>query len=180
MAAKTGQPAISTDPEWTAKTAGSKPTVSMSLRGTSAGRSSPGSAPCRTGIFLHVSDAGQRGSAPSRRIRIFLLRASGMRRVVCTLHSQPVPEILQPILPSGFAAGDRTRTAVATTSAAGSAATVAQARAAGPEFVDRYFPRPHHSLRFIRPQKEEGAGGSRSRSGSPASFLRFRTPETRR
>ena len=49
-----------------------------------------------------------------------------MRRVVCTLQSQPVPEVLQPILPSGFAAGDRTRTAVAATSAARSTATAAR------------------------------------------------------
>ena len=45
--------------------------------------------------------------------------------------------------------------------------------------LTRYCPRPHHSLRFIRPQKEEGAGGSRSRSGPPASFLRFSHPGDR-
>jgi hypothetical protein len=180
MAAKTGQPAISPDSEWAAKTAGSKPTVSMSLRGTPAGRPSPGRAPSGTGISLHVSDAGQRGSAPSRRIRIFLLRASGLRRVVCAFHSQSVPEILQPILPSGFAPGDRARTAMATTSAAGSAATAARPVPRALSWLTGIFHGHAQAYASFAPQKEEGAGRSRDRSGPPAPFLRFRTSETGR
>jgi hypothetical protein len=55
-----------------------------------------------------------------------------------------------------------------------------QVRAAGPEFVGGYVPRPDHALRFLRPQKEEGAGRFRDLSGPPAPFLRSSQRETGR
>jgi hypothetical protein len=180
MAAKLRQPAISTDPEWPAKTAGSKPAVSMSLRGTSAGRSSPASASHLARILRHRSGTGQRGPAPSRGFRIFPLRTSRLLRVVCTLRSQSVPEILQPILPSGFASRDRTRTAVAATSAARSKATPCRPVPRAVSSLTGMFHGHADAYASFAPQKEEGAGRFWDRSGPPVPFLQFLTPETGR
>ena len=179
MAAKSRQPAISTDPEWATETAGSKPAVSRSLRRTPAGRSSPASAADLARILRDQSGTGQRGPAPSREFRILPLRTSGLLRLVCTLPSQPVSEILQPILPSGFAPGDRTRTAVAATSAARSKATPCRPV---PRAVSWLFGIFHgHAKAYA----SFAPGSRKARDGpgplrTPASFLPFRTPETRR
>lgn len=170
MAAKTCQPAISSDPEWAAKPAGSKPAVSMSLRGTPEGRPSPGRAPSGTGIPLHVPDAGQRGSAPSRGIRILGLRASGLRRVVCTLQSQSVPEILQLILPSGFAPGDRTGTAVATASASRSTATPCGPVPRAVSWLTGIFHGHTQAYASFAPRRRKGREGSGIAPAPPLPF----------
>jgi hypothetical protein len=179
MAAKTCQPAISADPGWAAKTAGSKPAVSVSLWGTSPGRSSSGTASDRAGILRHLPGAGRRGPAPSAGLRIFLLPASGVRRVVCTLQSQPVPEVLQLILPSGFAAGDRTRTAVATASAAGSTATAGRSVPRALSWLTGMATAAPPFRMDSSPRSRKGRQGLGSAPGPPF-FLRFRILETRR
>ena len=180
MAAKSRQPAISTDPQWATETAGSKPAVSMSLRRTSAGRSSPAGASSLARILRHRSGTGQRGPAPSRGPRIFPVRTSRLLRVVCTLPSQSMPEILQPILPSGFASRDRARTTVAATSAAGSKARPCRPLPRSLSSLVGIFHGHADAYASFAPQKEEGAGRFRDRSGPLAPFLQSRTPETGR
>jgi hypothetical protein len=180
MAAKPRQPAISTDPQWATETAGSKPAVSMSLRRTSAGRSSPAGASSLARILRHRSGTGQRGPAPSRGPRIFPVRTSRLLRVVCTLPSQSMPEILQPILPSGFASRDRTRTTVAATSAARSKARPCRPLPRSLSSLVGIFHGHADAYASFAPQKEEGAGRFRDRSGPLAPFLQSRTPETGR
>ena len=113
MAAQASQPPLSTERSWSAETPGSMPAVSMPVRRTPAKGQNPATA--GAGIALQMSKASSRGSAPSLRFRVFSLRTSGMRRVVHTHQSQPLPAVLQPFLPTGFATGDRTGTTVAST-----------------------------------------------------------------
>src|SRR5271167_5053439 len=124
-----------------------------------------------------MSSANLRGSAPRGPIRIFLLRASGVRRVVRTDQSQPLPAVLQPFLPSGFAAGDRTGATVAPAIPASSAAKPRRPLPRALSWLAGIFQGPTVAYASFAPQKEEGAGGFRDRSGPPAPFLRFRTPE---
>src|SRR5205823_253730 len=100
-------------------------------------------------------------------MRIFLLPASGVRSVVCTPPSQPVPDVLQPVLPSGLAAGDRAGTAVAT---ARSSRTTATAAGPLPRALSSLIGIGHdHTPAYVSfaPQKKEEMGGSRNRSGPP-------------
>jgi hypothetical protein len=180
MAAKPRQPALPTDPERATETAGSRPAVSMSLCRPSAGRSSPASASDLARILRHQSGTVQRGPAPSRGPRIFPLRTSRLLPVVCTLPSQSVPEILQPILPSGFASRDRARTTAAATSAARSKPRPCRPLPWSLSSLVGIFHGHADAYASFAPQKEEGAGRFRDRSGPPAPFLQFLTPETGR
>jgi len=113
VAAKTGQPTVPADDQRPGETPGPEPAVPMSLRWAPACGSSPGRRSRRGGGSVRISGAGVRGSARRRRFWIFLLRSSGVWRAVHTLKTEPVPAVLQLLLPSGVAAGDRARAAVA-------------------------------------------------------------------
>src|SRR4051812_3272933 len=103
MAATTRQPTVSSDSPGSAKASGTKPTVSLSLlRATSDdGGPGPGNAPGDAGHGVLLCDAGRRGSAPSRPIRIFWLRSTRLRGPLRAVPTQPLSAVLQPGLPSG-------------------------------------------------------------------------------
>ena len=186
MAPKTRPPEISPEPQGTPKAPGSKPTVSMPLRrapagGRSPGRFRPGGGSCRRGVSSHVSGASPRGSASSGCIRFFSLRASWVRRVVHTHQSQPLPEVLQRLLPSGFASGDRTGTALATALFRGSAATPHGPLSWALSSLIGMFHGHTRIYASFAPQKEEGAGGySRPLGAPPFPFSNSRIPEAGR
>src|SRR5262245_7321443 len=113
MAAEAGQPAVPPDHQGPGEPPGPEPAVPLSLRRAPAGRPDPGPASREAGHVVRVRRPGARGSAPSGRCRIFLLRSPGVRRALHSLEPEPAPAVLQPLLPSGVAAGHRARAAVA-------------------------------------------------------------------
>ena len=171
MAAKARQPTISSDPEWTGKASGSIPSVSLSMRRTSTRSPRPGNAPCGTRFLLHMPGAGQRGSAPANESEFFCCDRPGCEEHFARTRRNPGRSI---------AADPAVRLCIGCSSENGCGESERsrrdddheQVRAAGPEFVGGYVPRPHDALRFLRPQREEGAGGFRDHSGPPAPFLR--------
>src|SRR4051812_28241276 len=100
-----------------------------------------------------------RGSAPSARTGISLLRPTGLRRALFPLDAEPMPPVLQSGLPSGVTACDRTRTALAAARAPGTAATCGTPGSRALSLVVRYRPGCHDCVRMESPPKEEGAAG---------------------
>jgi hypothetical protein len=172
MAAQTGQPAISADLQWSSETPGPKPAVSMSVRRTPAGSRSPISASRDDRTLLHLSSADLRGPAPSEWIRIILLRASGLRGALHADQSQPLPAVLQSFLPSGFAAGDRTRTALAATGPMGTAAIHRQAVPRALSWLTGIFTVWRQSFESSLPRR----GGRSGRAPGPTWSPRFLSP----
>ncbi|MDX6607781.1 MAG: hypothetical protein QOD14_2321 [Solirubrobacterales bacterium] len=174
MAATTRQPAVSPDSPWSAKAAGPKPTVSLSLRpaASGGGRPGPANAPGDAGHGVPLCDVGRRGSAPSRQIRIFLLRSARLRSALRALSTQPLSAVLQPGLPSGVASRHRAGTAMAAARPSGGAATSRTADTRTVSWLTGIVIGHTPAIDFDRPQKEEGAGRFRDHSGPPAPFLR--------
>jgi hypothetical protein len=77
----------------------------MPVRRTPADNSSP-SIGCRdVRILLPMSNATLRGPAPSNGSRFIPVRTSGLQSSLRGNHSQSLPAVLQPFLPSGFFGG---------------------------------------------------------------------------
>jgi hypothetical protein len=99
------------------------------------------------------------------------------------LHTEPsqsLPEVLQPVLPSGLASRDRTGTTLATALPASAATTTHEPLPWALNSLTGMFHGHTNAYASFAPQKEEGAGGFRDPSGPPFPFSNSRIPETGR
>ena len=133
---------------------------------------------CHAGHPVPMCSAAVRGPAPSGRFRFFLLRPSGVRSALCALQSQPLPAILQPFLPTGFAPSHRAGTAVAAACTSSASIPLGEPCSRPLSLLTRIFHGSHATVSFHRPQKEEGAGGSPRPLGAPR-FLSPISPQWR-
>jgi len=131
LAAEASQPAVPADDQRPGETSGAEPALPGSLRPAQVCRPSPGRRARGAGSLVRIGNTAVRGSAPRRRCRIFFLRPSGVLPALRALEAEPVPAVLQSVVPSGVTAGDRAGAKVATTDSACAA-----------ESIDRPLSRP--------------------------------------
>src|SRR6185312_8251926 len=170
MAAQAGQPPVSPDHQGPREPPGPVPAVPLSLRRAPAGRPGPGRAPRGAGYAVRVRRPRARGSAPSGRCRDFLLRPAGVRGALSPLEAEPVPAVLQPLLPSGVAAGHRARAAVAAAGAPGAAATPGRPVPRALSSLIGMGRRPRRYVGFHCPRRRRGREGTGTTPGPPLPF----------
>ena len=106
-----------------------------------------------------VRRRGARVSAQPRPPGFFLLRSSRVRRALRPVPAQSLPAVLQPLLPSGVASGDRAGTALADSEPVElRSATAARPLPRALSWLARYRPRPRAAHRISLPP-EGGRGG---------------------
>jgi hypothetical protein len=138
-----------------------------------AGRCSSDQPSVNAGPAVRIGCPAERGPAPNRGFRIFLLRSSRVRRAFPTPSSDLDAAVLQPFLPSGFASRDRARTAMAP---AGTLPSVPAGRASFPRTVsssgNSFPPAAAAAKPSIAPRRRRGAGEPPRPLGAP----RFLSP----
>jgi hypothetical protein len=165
MAAEAGHPAVSADPRRSSEPSGPVPAVPLSLRRAPAGRPGPGRVCRGAGYAVRVRRPKARGSSPSGRCRIFLLRSTGVLRALPPLEAEPVPAVLHPHLPSGIAPGHRARAAVAAVGDPGAAATPGRPVPRALSSLIGMVHRPHLAYGSHAPRRRKGRAGTGTTPG---------------
>ena len=165
------QPAVSANRQRSGKTPGSTSTEPVSASGAGASGDSRDTSFCHAGHPVPMCAVAVGGPAPSGGFRFFLVRPSGVRSALCALQSQPLPAILQPFLPTGFAPSHRAGTAVATACTSNASIPLGEPCSRPLSLLTRIFHGSHAAVSFHRPRRRKEREGLRDPSVPPVSFL---------